>query len=209
MSIEQWTATQSDADKGYCAPEQVGETFSGPRPSTPVFWTVWDSLAGRCSPEQVGVPRPPSEGGSRVFPQLVSAPTVSSEEEGAEADATVERLLEQAASLHLQSPEEQRQAQLQYLNLGISALLPRVNAGDRLSMETMVKLQARIASISGLDQPRMKEEATKPTMANIARLTDDELEQIAMGAVVYRDRLPGEVRGGCAAGSVPTRRLHR
>lgn len=194
MSIEQWTATPQDADRGHCLPEQVGATFAGPRPEKPVYWTVWDSFAGRCSPEQVGCPRPPSEGGSKVFPQATAAaaPAVRSEyggESGGEAspDEEVERLLAAAANLHLQSPEEQRAAQLQYLNLGIAALLPRVSAGDRLSMETMVRLQARVASISGLDQPRIRNDRPAYQTRDIPRLSDEDLMIIAAGGIVYRE----------------------
>ncbi len=197
MSNEQWRASAADADKGYCLPEQEGAIFAGPRPSKPVFWTVWDSLAGRCAAEQVGQPRHPADGGSKTLPQMAEAAPVPGDSseyeegdeggpEGVASDATVESLLAAAAGLHLQSPEAQRQAQLQYLNLGVAALLPRVSGGDRLSMETMVKLQARIASISGLDQPRMKETPNRPTMADMARLTDAELEQIARGRLAVR-----------------------
>lgn len=189
---EVWTATTKDADKGYCLPEQVGAAFAGPRPVNPVYWTAWDALAGRCSPPQVGDPRPPSEGGSKVLPQQKTAawPT-GEEEEGEEAGeealpADLQQMLLPVVGLHLLPVEEQRKAQLQHLYLAVNALLPRASAGDRMAMETMVRLQARISSIAGLDQPRQASEDLTPKLKNIARLSDDELMVIAAGAVVYR-----------------------
>lgn len=188
---EAWTATAQDVDKGYCLPEQVGAAFAGPRPSAPVYWTAWDALAGRCQPAQVGNPRPPTQGGSKTFPQQTTPGPSQQDEEYSGGEALsddMERVLASVASLHTLSVEEQRQAQLQHLYLAVSALLPRASGGDRMAMETMVRLQARISSIAGLDQPRQASDDPTPKLKNVHRMTDDELLAVAAGAIVYRDR---------------------
>lgn len=73
---------------------------------------------------------------------------------------------------------EHRQLQIDDCRMALDALRPAVRAGDRQAADTFVKLQDRLAKLSGTDAP--KQSVTYVT-GGMATLSDAELEAIARG----------------------------
>ena len=70
--------------------------------------------------------------------------------------------------------EDHRQMQVAECRRALLSLQPQVDAGDRQAIDTMVKVQDRLAKLLGTDQPRLI--ANFNTDASVHRLTDAELE---------------------------------
>lgn len=73
--------------------------------------------------------------------------------------------------------EDHRQLQVAECRRALLSLQPQVDAGDRQAIDTMVKVQDRLAKLLGTDQPRLI--ANFNTVDNISRLSDEELIRIA------------------------------
>ncbi len=82
------------------------------------------------------------------------------------------------ADFPLLSREEYRQAQVADCRRALLSLQPQVDAGDRQAIDTMVKVQDRLAKLLGTDQPRLV--ATFHT-EGVVGLSDEELMAIAAG----------------------------
>jgi hypothetical protein len=150
---------------GFCLKSEVGGAYEqGTRPAAPVYWTQGAYSRGECLLEEIGT--------------RIDAPGPAPADENQLAGFVDPSLL---------TTDEQRQFQLTQLYKAVHILQPAIEVGDRMAMESMVKLQTRIASISGLDQPRIREAPRGRDLRDIQRLSDDELMEIAAEGVVYRN----------------------
>jgi hypothetical protein len=84
------------------------------------------------------------------------------------------------ASVRLPKPDPQRQRSVQALQLQIAAqqVMPRVEAGDMQAINLLLKLQAREASLLGLDAPtEVVQRQFNLTPDNVREMTVDELKR--------------------------------
>lgn len=73
---------------------------------------------------------------------------------------------------------QHRQMQIDDCHLALNALRPAVQAGDRQAIDSFVKVQDRLAKLSGADAPKT---TVSYVGGNANRLSDDELMSIAAG----------------------------
>lgn len=74
--------------------------------------------------------------------------------------------------------DQHRQLQIDDCRMALDAIRPAVRAGDRQAADTFVKLQDRLAKLSGTDAPKQNITYIGNSGA-LARLSDDELHAIA------------------------------